>query len=284
MASSRRTPCNWCECDTKSCCDCWVSERHTLLTELYFLLLATLAPSSTLCWFGQGHSCGSVLSVGHPSVREAPSIYIMQPEYCEYWIHIGPEYTRGARSLHTNIFNKHQILVSNDSRWIQFQNRGKAAAAFFFPQNNRLNCTEFSNEHRPHFLWHDPPEKIPLDLAEKMSPPSILIYIMIIISASQGGPSTLFSLLESVNGSAGPSECWKATCRDPDCSHNDLLLLLLLQLPSRQLVGSTLVAGLRRHSVLQCTRRVPNNRPMLGRAQTCHHRGAHGGSSHLFTL
>ena len=160
----------------------------------------------------------------------------MQPEYCEYWIHIGPEYTRGARSLHTNIFNKHQILVSNDSRWIQFQNRGKAAAAFFFPQNNRLNCTEFSNEHRPHFLWHDPPEKIPLDLAEKMSPPSILIYIMIIISASQGGPSTLFSLLESVNGSAGPSECWKATCRDPDCSHNDLLLLLLLQLPSRQLV------------------------------------------------
>ena len=56
MASSRRTPCNWCECDTKSCCDCWVSERHTLLTELYFLLLATLAPAVlvwpvTLLWF-----------------------------------------------------------------------------------------------------------------------------------------------------------------------------------------------------------------------------------------
>ena len=27
------------------------------------------------------------------------------------------------------------------------------AAAFFFPQNNRLNCTEFSNEHRPFFSY-----------------------------------------------------------------------------------------------------------------------------------
>ena len=122
MASSRRTSCNWCECDTKSCCDCWVSERHTLLTELYFLLLATLAPSSTLCWFASDtpvvQSCQSVTRQSEEprqyilcSPNTVNTEYISAPNTHVWLAHCIPTYSTNTKFWSATILAEYNSRI-----------------------------------------------------------------------------------------------------------------------------------------------------------------------------
>ena len=99
--------------------------------------------SSMLCWFVQ-------LASDTPVVQSCQSVSRQSEEPRQYILcspnTVNTEYISApnthvwhARSLHTNIFNKHKILVSADSRWIQFQNLGC--------------CILLYSEQCPHLNW-----------------------------------------------------------------------------------------------------------------------------------
>ena len=159
-------------------------------------------------------------------------------------------------------------------------------AAYFFPRNKAHNCTLFSNEHQPHFKL----AKLHLELELRRS--ACLQYCD--HHFNQPGPREVppqpFKAFLRVLMVARVHQCLKGNLQRPglfnNCCHNDLcmlLLLVLLQLHCREL--ALFHNGCRRtawHSGWLLYTRCPTIGPCC-EAQTCHHRGAHGGSNHLFT-